>query len=160
MVKTSDAIIIGAGVIGTAIAFELSRRGMRTLTLDRHKQAGHGSTAGSCACICMYYSTFEGTAFAWEGYHYWRDWADYLKLPADSPLSRYVETGCLVMKTEDNGYLANHIENSALLDRPYEEWSPETIEQRLPVYDLSTFAPARRHDDPAFGQSTGGPRRF
>lgn len=155
MSKTADAIIIGAGVIGAAVAYELSSRGMRTLTLDRNTQAGHGSTAGSCACIRMHYSTFDGTAFAWEGYHYWRDWADYLKMTGDQPLSRLVETGCLVMKTEDNGYLVNHMKNSTELDCPFEDWSVETIEQRLPIYDMSSFAPARRRDDPAFGQSNG-----
>ena len=64
-----DAIIIGTGVIGAAIAFELSKAGWRTLSLDRNAQVGHGSTAGSCAIIRMHYSTFDGTAFAWEGYH-------------------------------------------------------------------------------------------
>ena len=40
-----DAIIIGAGVIGTATAFEMAKRGYRTLSLDRNSQIGHGSTA-------------------------------------------------------------------------------------------------------------------
>jgi len=78
-----DAIIIGTGVIGAAIAFEMAKAGWKTLSLDRNSQVGHGSTAGSCAIIRMHYSTFDGTAFAWEGYHYWRDWADYLGLPED-----------------------------------------------------------------------------
>ena len=95
-----DAIIIGTGVIGAAIAFEMSKAGWKTLSLDRNAQAGHGSTAGSCAIIRMHYSTYDGTAFAWEGYHYWRDWADYLGLPAGTPLAQFREIGCLTMKTE------------------------------------------------------------
>ena len=80
---TADAIVIGTGIIGTAIAYELSKAGWKTLSLDRNSQIGQGSTAGSCAIIRMHYSTFDGTAFAWEGYHYWRDWAAYLDLPED-----------------------------------------------------------------------------
>lgn len=155
MNKTADAIIIGAGVIGAAVAFEMAKRGMRTLTLDRNTLAGHGSTAGSCACIRMHYSTFDGTAFAWEGYHYWRDWADYLQVPATTPLSRLIETGCLVMKTELNGHLVKHMKNSALLDCPHEDWSAEDIAKHLPLYNLESFAPPRSRDDPAFGQSNG-----
>ena len=68
--RTSDAIIIGAGVIGAATAFEMAKNGWKTLSVDRNTQAGHGSTAGSCAIIRMHYSTLDGTAFAWEGYHY------------------------------------------------------------------------------------------
>lgn len=155
MSPTTDAIIIGTGVIGAAVAFELSKRGYRTISVDRNTQIGHGSTAGSCACIRMHYSTYDGTALAWEGYHYWRDWAEYLQLTDKSPLSRLVETGCLVMKSEHNGYLENAMKYSKQLGCPFEEWTTETIEQRLPLYNLASFAPARTLDDPEFGQPNG-----
>ncbi len=156
MSKTADAIIIGAGVIGAAIAYEMAKRGKKTLTVDRNTQAGHGSTAGSCACIRMHYSTFDGTAFAWEGYHYWRDWRDYLGASADAPLSRLVETGCLVMKSPDNGNLVKHMQYSTELNCPHEDWSAETITERMPIYNLESFAPPRSRNDPKFGQPNGG----
>lgn len=155
MSNTPDAIIIGTGVIGTAVAFELAKKGMKTLSLDRNRQIGHGSTAGSCAIIRMHYSTFDGTAFAWEGYHYWRDWADYLGLPASSDLAQFREVGCLVMKTDLNGHLVKHMENSKALDCPYEEWSPEKIVDRLPIYQLDSYTPAKLMDDPEFGVPNG-----
>ncbi|MEM1233182.1 MAG: FAD-dependent oxidoreductase, partial [Pseudomonadota bacterium] len=102
MTRTTDVIIIGAGVIGAATAFELAKQGRKVTVVDRLTQAGHGSTAGSCAIIRMHYSTFDGTAFAWEGYHYWRDWADYLGAPAGEALAHFREVGCLVMKTQAN----------------------------------------------------------
>ncbi len=150
-----DAIIIGTGVIGAAIAFEMSKAGWKTLSLDRNAQVGHGSTAGSCAIIRMHYSTLDGTAFAWEGYHYWRDWANYLGLPDTADLAQFRETGCLVVKTEANGFLEQHKKYSAELDCPFEEWTPERITERLPIYSLDSFAPARRMDDPEFGQPNG-----
>ena len=133
MSSSPDAIIIGTGVIGTATAFEMAKKGLKTLSLDRNRQIGHGSTAGSCAIIRMHYSTFDGTAFAWEGYHYWRDWADYLGLGPDANLAKFRETGCLVMKTEENGQLEKHIENSRKLEIPFEEWDADEILQRLPI---------------------------
>jgi glycine/D-amino acid oxidase-like deaminating enzyme len=150
-----DAIIIGTGVIGAAIAFEMTKAGHKTLSLDRNGQVGHGSTAGSCAIIRMHYSTFDGTAFAWEGYHYWRDWADYLDLPEGANLAQFKQTGCLVMKTEANGRLEKHMKYSAELACPFAEWSPEQITDKLPVYTLDSFAPAKRMDDPEFGQPNG-----
>lgn len=150
-----DAIIIGTGVIGAAIAFEMAKAGHKALSLDRNAQVGHGSTAGSCAIIRMHYSTFDGTAFAWEGYHYWRDWADYLSLPESADLAQFKQTGCLVMKTEANGQLEKHMKYSAELDCPFEEWTPEQITDKLPVYTLDSFAPAKRMDDPEFGQPNG-----
>ena len=156
MTETADAIIIGAGVIGAAVAYEMAKAGRRTLSVDRNPQAGHGSTAASCAIIRMHYSTLDGSAFAWEGYHYWRDWRDYLGLPEGTPLAQFREVGCLVMKTEANGHLARHMAHSAEVACPYEEWSAEDITRHLPIYSLDSFAPARRLDDPAFGQPNGG----
>ena len=150
-----DAIIIGTGVIGTATAFELAKLGYKTLSRDRNGQIGHGSTAGSCAIIRMHYSTFDGTAFAWEGYHYWRDWADYLGLPADADLAKFREVGCLVMKTEENGHLEKHIVNSRKLDIPIEEWDEGKILARMPIYSLDSFFPPRAREDEQFGHPNG-----
>lgn len=156
MAETADVVIIGAGVIGAATAFELAKLGYRTLSLDRNAAAGHGSTSGSCAIIRMHYSTRDGTAFAWEGYHYWRDWAEYLETADPNGLAKYRETGCLVMKTEANGFLEKHMAHSTDLGCPFEEWDAARIAERLPVYALDSFAPAKRPDDPAFGTSNGG----
>ncbi len=155
MAETADAIIIGAGVIGTAVAYELAKKGWKTISVDRNAQAGHGSTAGSCAIIRMHYSTFDGTAFAWEGYHYWRDWAEYLEAPAGEELAKFIECGCLVQKSEHNGWLSKHMENSAALDCPFEEWSPEQVAERLPIYSNDSFWPPRTMDDAKFGEANG-----
>lgn len=79
MSKNYDAIIIGAGVIGAAIAFELSKNGWKTLNIDKLESAGSGSTANSCAVIRVHYSTLEGTAIAYESYQYWNDWGQLYK---------------------------------------------------------------------------------
>ena len=156
MAQTADAIIIGTGVIGSALAFELAKQGISTLSVDRNTQIGHGSTAGSCAIIRMHYSTFDGTAFAYEGYHYWRDWSEYLEAAADETLAQFREVGCLVMKTEANGYLEKHMAHCGSLECPFEEWDTDDIRRRLPIYDLQCFSPAKRPDDPSFGEPTGG----
>ncbi|MEO0944282.1 MAG: FAD-dependent oxidoreductase [Pseudomonadota bacterium] len=154
--QTADAIIIGTGVIGAATAFEMAKLGMKTLSVDRTAMAGQGSTAGSCAVIRMHYSTFDGTAFAWEGYHYWRDWAEYLGLSADHDLAKFIECGCMVMKTDQNKQLSAHIENSNRLNIPIEEWDTDTVTARLPVFDMQRFFPPKARDDTSFGEPTGG----
>jgi|TARA_E500000081_G_scaffold107221_1_gene108920 sarcosine oxidase subunit beta len=156
MTKTADAIIIGAGVIGAATAFELNKLGYKTLSIDRNAEAGHGSTSGSCAIIRVHYSTLEGTAFAYEGYFYWRDWADYLGVKDERGLANYRETGCLVMKTSSNGFMAKHTDNCRELGISFEDWSSEKIMERLPLYDLRGYHPAKRPNESGFGESTGG----
>ena len=151
-----DAVIIGAGIIGCAIAYELSKRGLRTLNVDRLPAAGYGSTSASCAVIRVHYSTLDGTAFAYDGYFAWKDWARHLGAENSTELARFRETGCLVMKTEGNEYLEKIIKNTQALGIPFEEWDRKQIKGSLPVYDLKQFAPAKCMDDPSFGLPTGG----
>ena len=156
MAQNADVIIIGTGVIGSATAFELAKRGYKTLSVDRNRQIGHGSTAGSCAIIRMHYSTFDGTAFAWEGYHYWRDWAEYLGLDKSHELAKFKQCGCLVMKTPENDFMQKHIENSHTLNIPIEEWDADRITEKLPIYDLQSYAPPKRMEDEGFARPNGG----
>ncbi|NKC14675.1 MAG: FAD-dependent oxidoreductase [Gammaproteobacteria bacterium] len=155
MTRSPDAIIIGTGVIGAATAFELAKLGYKTLSLDRNMQVGHGSTAGSCAIIRMHYSTLDGTALAWEGYHYWRDWAEYLDLPAGASLARFRECGCMVMKTPENDFMAKHIKHSRALQIPIEQWDEAQIRKRLPIYSLASFHPPKARSDEHFGEPNG-----
>ena len=155
MTKTADAIIIGAGVIGAATAFELAKSGLRTLSVDRNAEAGHGSTSGSCAIIRVHYSTLDGTALAYEGYFYWRDWEKYLAVADERGLARFRELGCLVPKTELNSYLGNHLAHCDELGVPYQEWDEAKILEKLPFYNLESFHPAKRMSDPGFGEPNG-----
>ena len=155
MTSDADAIIIGAGVIGTATAFELAKLGYKTVTVDANHDAGAGSTGGSCAIIRVHYSTLAGSAFAYEGYFYWRDWADYLEASDEKGLARFVECGCLVMATEANGYLEKHKGFCRELGIPFEDWDAAHIEERLPIYSMESFSPPKRMEDPGFGESNG-----
>ena len=156
MTETTDAIVIGAGVIGAAVALELNRSGRRTITVDKLPAAGYGPTSGSCAIIRVHYSTYDGIAMAWEGYHYWRDWADYIGCDDEAGIADFRETGCLVMATAQNGFLKKHVDLSQELNIPYEVWDAGQISARLPIYNMEKFHPAKRMDDPEFGKPTGG----
>jgi sarcosine oxidase subunit beta len=59
MKQSYDAIIVGAGVIGACTAFEMAKKGWKTLSIDKLPEAGYGSTSGSCAIIRTYYSAFK-----------------------------------------------------------------------------------------------------
>lgn len=155
MSQSYDAIVIGAGVIGSAVGLELARSGMRTLNIDRCAAPGDGSTSASCAIIRVYYSTIDGTALAYESLHHWREWAKHLGIEPRNGLARFRECGTLVMKTASNDYGKPSMAMMRQLDIPFEEWSTAKICERLPGYKLDCFAPARRVEDDGFGKSTG-----
>jgi len=60
MKQKYDAIIIGAGIIGCCIAFELCKKGYKTINVDFQSTAGAGSTANSCGNVRFHYSTLDG----------------------------------------------------------------------------------------------------
>ena len=150
-----DAIVIGAGVIGAATALSLARRGHRVLGLDRLPAAGYGSTSGSCAIVRPFYSTYEGVAMGWECHFYWAGWADYLKAPDASALTRYVACGNTVIRCSKNKYLNHILKIMDEIGCPYEEVSAEALRERLPTVSLESYMPARPPDDPDFGTANG-----
>ena len=150
-----DAIIIGAGVIGACTAYELAKKGMRTLSIDKLPEAGYGSTSGSCAIIRTYYSALESCAIAYEGWHYWKDWKRYIGVDDDQGLIKYHNTGCLVIKTEHNHHLERVCEMMDRIGCPYEHVAVGDIAKRMPNADTHRFEPAKRPQDDGFGQPTG-----
>ena len=153
MSQSYDAIIIGAGIIGCATSYALGRKGWRVLNIDRLPACGYGSTSGSCAIIRPYYSTLDGSAMAYESHFYWRDWADYLGgVDIDEKgLIQYINCGSLVMKTSLNDFMEPCMALMDELGCPYEEFSPEQIVEKLPVWNTESFGPAKRPDDAEFG---------
>lgn len=151
-----DAIIIGAGIIGAAIGYEFAKQGKKTLNVDMLPAAGYGSTSNSCAIVRVYYSTLDGCAMAYDGYFYWKNWAEYLNAEEGEDLAVFHDTGNLVLKTAVNDGMRGTLAHLDALNIPYEHMTREQINEKFPFYDLSCFAPAKTLDDPAFGEPTGG----
>ncbi len=156
MTDSCDAIVIGAGIIGAAVGLELARSGRRVLNVDRLPAAGYGSTGSSCAIIRVHYSTVDGTALAYDSYFDWKRWAEYLGVQDERGLAEFRECGCLVMETEQNGRLARVLDTVSRLGIPFERWDAGRIRAALPIWDLQRFWPAKRMDEPGFGEPTGG----
>ena len=155
-VEDADAIIIGAGVIGCAVAFELARRGWRTLNVDKGPAAGFGSTSASSAIIRFSYSTHSGVAAAWEGMHYWRNWPEYLDSPDESGYARFVQCGMVILIAGEEGHHTRVMPIWDELGVPYELWSADVLRRRMPALDLGIFGPPARADDEAFWNEPDG----
>jgi sarcosine oxidase subunit beta len=154
--KKYDAIIIGAGIFGNCIAYELALKGFKTLNVDKLSGSGFGSTSGSCAVIRLYYSTPEGVALAREGYYYWLDWPRYLNVTDPDGMAYYKNTGAMVFKSKVNNNLVNVKASLDKLGVGYLDLTPEDMKKYLPNPDLRAYFPQKRMDDPEFGKPTGG----
>ena len=75
MNQTYDAIVIGAGVIGASVAYNLSRRGLKVLILER-QTVGAGATGASSGLVRMHYDIEVDSALAWASFQFFRNWRE------------------------------------------------------------------------------------
>ena len=155
--QSFDAIIIGAGVIGSGVAFELTRRGLRTVSVDKLPAAGYGSTSASSAVIRLNYSTEAGMALAFEGLQYWERWAEYLELEDAGPLIELVHHDKLMPKLEDSAHFDLVVSLMTKLGIEHEMVSRRRCRGAVPVdrpSPLRSACPLDDCDAPFWGEPT------
>eukprot|EP00928_Gymnodinium_smaydae_P031593 TRINITY_DN23145_c0_g1_i1.p1 TRINITY_DN23145_c0_g1~~TRINITY_DN23145_c0_g1_i1.p1 ORF type:complete len:485 (-),score=53.66 TRINITY_DN23145_c0_g1_i1:187-1617(-) len=153
--RSYDAVIIGAGVIGNALATELSRSGRRTLNIDKLPGSGHGSTGYSSGVLRMMYSLPDSVKFAWEGYTYFERWAEHIGVQDEAGLAEMRRCGALILRNASSQtYLNKVVAAYDAVGLEYEEWDAMRIEQAL-KFDLTAYGPPRRIDDDRFGEPNG-----
>ena len=75
MAETADALIIGAGVQGAALAFHLARRGLKPTVIEK-ASAGAGATGRSSGLVRMHYDVEPESRLAWASFRWFRDWPE------------------------------------------------------------------------------------
>lgn len=152
---SADAVVIGAGVIGSSVALELARAGRSVIVVDKGPAPGAGSTSASSAIIRFSYSTRDAILTAWEAAAMWHDWQGHLGVADPDGMCRFVPTGNLILRT--TGY--DGVEMLALWDEfgiAYELVSSSDLSSRYPWLDTGRYYPPKRIDDPAFADEPSG----
>ena len=158
MKENFDAIVIGGGIIGCAIAYELSKKSYKVGCIEKNQKTGSGSTSNSCAIIRTHYSTLDGAAMAKSNYPFWENWRDYLNAPNNEILAKYKEVGCFFTCFEKNQY-GQKLEEIALeIGIPYEVLTPAKMKKLLPIINPGHFYPAKALTDKNFGEKNGNLR--
>ena len=105
MKTTADVVIIGGGVIGTSILFNLGRLGVTDTLLLEKDVLGSGSTGRSQAICRMHYSNPVTAKMAWKSLSVFTHFTEMV-----GGESGFVETGYLVVvKEEDRGGLERNV---------------------------------------------------
>ena len=149
MTDRCDAVVIGAGVIGAAVALELARGGRSVVVVDKGPSAGAGSTSSSVSIIRFSYSTLDSVLTAWEAAAMWHDWQSHLGAVDPDGMARFIRTGMCIFNTPDD----NTERVRRLWDEVGIEYSiadVDALSELLPGVDLGAYFPPKRIDDPAF----------
>ena len=97
MRRTADAVVIGGGVMGCSILYNLAARGVTDTVLLEQNELASGSTSRSQAILRMHYSNEVTAQLAWESLPIFRDFEQVTGSP-----SGYVQTGYFLAVDEDD----------------------------------------------------------
>lgn len=92
MIKTADAVVIGGGVMGASIAFNLAKRGLGKVVLLEKDFLAAGSTGKSGAIIRQHYSNVVTARMALRSLRVFQNFADLVGGDAG-----FVETGFFII---------------------------------------------------------------
>ena len=71
--SSAEAVVVGGGVMGCSILYNLGAMGMTDTVLVEQAGLGSGSTGRSQAILRMHYSNEVTTRLAWESLRVFRD---------------------------------------------------------------------------------------
>ena len=144
----TKAIVIGAGVIGCSIAFEMAAKGYEVITVDKAQGPGQGSTSASSAVVRFNYSTFDAVALAWESFHCWKNWPEHLGKKQER-YSKMIDVGVVMLDAPVfSGEKTSQLFESVGI--PYEVWGPLDLSRNITGIDAGKYWPPKRLDDEAF----------
>ena len=95
MRRTADAVIVGGGVMGCSILYQLARLGVTDSLLLERDVLGSGSTGRSSAICRMHYSNPVTASMAWQSLKVFSNFDDVV-----GGSSGFVKTGYLVIVEE------------------------------------------------------------
>ena len=91
--ETADAVVIGGGVMGCSIAYQLAKRGFGKIILCERDGIASGSTGGSSALIRMHYSNKSTIQMAWRSLLAFEEFEEY----SEGGQAGFMQTGYLVL---------------------------------------------------------------
>jgi sarcosine oxidase, subunit beta len=146
-----DVIVIGAGVIGSAVALELARGGRSVVVVDKGPAPGAGSTSASSSIIRFSYSTRDAILTAWESAAMWRDWSRHLGVEDPDGMAQFIRAGNLIFRAPgyDGAVIMELWDEIGI---PYERLGPDELRARWPDLDVGQYWPPKTIDDPAFAE--------
>ena len=133
--RAADIVIIGAGAIGSSIAYHLSKRGERDVVVLERETIGSGSTSKAAGGIRVQFATRVEIEFSLRGITFFKRFEDEMGVPCD-----FRQEGYLFLLTREEE-VARYTKNVAL------QQSMGTDVRIIAPDEARALVPALRVDD-------------
>jgi len=156
MTETADLVIIGGGIMGLSIAYQVARRSnLSVVVVEKGAGLGEGSTGGSAAITRQRYSHAENIRMSRDGNVVFRNWAEYTGLT--EPRAEYHDPGVLWMMAAPPDAVAADCARMVAEGVDAVVVGPEDVHARFPAlatclqpFDLTGEVPHECADGEAF----------
>jgi len=154
--RSFDALIVGSGIIGASVGRALTNLGYRTINVDFQVQPGAGMTSYSSGIIRMFYSTDAMTKIAYEGYHRWQNWYDWLGVVDPNGMAKMIQGGSLELRSSQSwGFLEKATLNHKNNGIEFEDFDLKDLKSNYPWINPADFGKLKRCDHEDFGIPIG-----
>jgi sarcosine oxidase, subunit beta len=155
MRNTAEAVIIGGGVMGCSMLYNLAMRGMRDVVLLERDVIASGGTGRSQAISRMHYSNPFTASLAWESLNILRNFEDMVGGSAGFTHTGYM----LIVGSEGREAVEQNIAMQQSLGINTQLLSPRDAKQVAPMFELDdadviAYEPESGYSDPYAVSST------
>jgi sarcosine oxidase subunit beta len=150
MNQTSDAIIIGAGVVGASIAFHLAERGLKVAILER-KVTASGATGHSSGLVRMHYDLAAESELTFKSYQiYFNNWKERVGGECG-----FMQTGFMqIAKREHEDKLRGNVANQQRIGINTSVISADDVKKLVPDFLTDQFDFAAYEPDSGYADAT------
>jgi glycine/D-amino acid oxidase-like deaminating enzyme len=138
--KHYDVVIVGAGIIGLSIAFQIARRSkLGVLVLEKGAAVGEGSTGASSAVCRFRYTRDNVVRLARDGIAAYQNWREYTGL--SQPRARFNNDGVLWMTGNDHSWAEREHRRMQQFGISTEVLNDRDITERFPSFNSCPVPP-------------------
>jgi glycine/D-amino acid oxidase-like deaminating enzyme len=148
---SADVVILGAGVMGTSIAFQLAKRKVGKVVVIDKDHVGRGGSGRSSALVRMHYSFPAEVQMALVSLHMFQNWQDVVGAPGDFRKTGFVR----IVHPNETARLRLNVEMQQTLGARVELVDKHQLHELAPDWKVDEVELAAYEPDSGYGDGAG-----
>lgn len=149
--KTANVVILGAGVMGTSIAFHLAKRKAGKIVVIDKDHVGHGGSGRSSALIRMHYSFPAEVELALISLRIFQNWQEVVGAPGDFRRTGFVR----IVHPNESARLKLNVEMQRGLGATVELIDKHHLRELEPDWNVDDVELVAYEPDSGYGDGAG-----
>jgi sarcosine oxidase, subunit beta len=149
--KTADIVILGAGVMGASIAFQLAKRKAGRVVVIDKDHVGHGGSGRSSALIRMHYTYPPEVQLALLSLKIFQNWKDVVGEPGDFRRTGFIR----IVAPHERERLRSNVEMQSKIGVNVRLITRQELHELEPDWHLDDVDVAAYEPDSGYGDGAG-----